>query len=394
MAGLTDAWRDDTTKSDEGGADLRPKILVERLSRAGYRPIDTPILSPSSVFLDFSGEAIRTKLFLTSDGAGQELCLRPEFTIPVCRAYLAAGAGRQAAYSYAGPVFRSEGQGTGQFIQSGLESFGRPDKAAADAEILALSLEAASEAGFADPEVRMGDAGLLARLFDVLDVPPVWRRRLKRGLGKGQGLQAILEQGPPRGNDHSGVIAALTGTDEQGARALVEDLLSIAGIATVGGRTASEIAERFLAQVASRAAPAFGNERRQVLERFLAITGHPDDASMALRDLARTTHCDLDEVLDRFDERANFLAAYGLDPDRLVFDAAFVRDLDYYTGFTFEARHRGGFSGARKNRTDEVVIGGGRYDGLAQALGSAEGVPAVGAAIFVERIGREAIRHA
>jgi ATP phosphoribosyltransferase regulatory subunit len=394
MAQLTDAWRDDPSKPDEGD-DRRQGILVERLSRAGYRPIDTPILSPSSVFLDFSGEAIRTQLFLTNDGAGQELCLRPEFTIPVCRAYLAAGARRQAAYCYAGPVFRSEGHGTGQFIQSGLESFGRPDTAAADAEILALSLEAAAEAGFADPEVRMGDAGLLARLFDVLQLPPAWRRRLKRGFGKGQSLRAILEETPPRGNDHSGVIAALTGTDEQGARALVEDLLSIAGIATVGGRTASEIAERFLAQVASHSAPAFGNERRQVLERFLAITGHPDDAAMALRDLARDARLDLAEILDLFDDRANFLAAYGLDPAMLVFDAAFVRDLDYYTGFTFEARHRGAFSGERKNRADEVVIGGGRYDGLAQALGSPEPVAAVGAAIFVERIGRgEASRHA
>ncbi len=366
----------------------RQKILVDQFGRAGYTQVDTPILSPSSIFLDFSGEAIRSQLFLTSDGAGRELCLRPEFTIPVCRAYLAAGTRDRAAQCYAGPVFRSDGQGEGQIVQSGLESFGRRDTAAADAEILVLSLEAATAAGFDDAEVRLGDAGVLARLFTVLEIPAHWQRRLKRGLGRGASVAAILDDAPVLGSDHSGVVAALTGTDHQGARALVEDLLSIAGIATVGGRTASEIAERFLQQVAHRSSPSFGDERRQVLERFLSITGRPDDASQALRALADDTQYDLGWALDLFDERANFVAAQGIDPDSLTFDAAFARNLDYYTGFIFEARHRGGFTGQRKQGPDEVVIGGGRYDGLAQALGSPEPVPAVGAAIFVERIGR------
>ena len=355
-------------------------MLLDRFSDAGYDRIDPPILSPSSIFLDFSGEAIRSRLFLTSDGMGTELCLRPEFTIPVCRAYLADGGG-QARYCYAGPVFRSGGAGGGQIIQSGLESFGREDIASADAEILGLALDAAAAAGFADSVVRMADVGLLARLFDVLRVPPAWQRRLKRGLGKGQALDLILADTPVADSDHSGVIAALTGTDQQGARALVEDLLSIAGIATVGGRSAAEIAERFLGQVASRASPAFGDEQRQVLDRFLAVTGHPDAASKALRALATDSRLDLGAALDLFDERANFIAAHDLAADRLVFDAGFGRDLDYYTGFTFEARRRGAAD------TEDAVIGGGRYDRLAQALGSTTPVPAVGASIFVERIG-------
>ena len=42
-----------------------------------------------------SGEEVRRRLFLTADAAGEELCLRPEYTIPVCRAYLSFGQGRQ-----------------------------------------------------------------------------------------------------------------------------------------------------------------------------------------------------------------------------------------------------------------------------------------------------------
>ena len=55
-----------------------------------------------------SGEEVRRRLFLTADAAGEELCLRPEYTIPVCRAYLSSDkAGKIAEYSYLGPVFRA-----------------------------------------------------------------------------------------------------------------------------------------------------------------------------------------------------------------------------------------------------------------------------------------------
>ena len=373
--------------------------LLARFADAGYRRVETPILSPASIFLDFSGEAIRSALFLTGDRAGTELCLRPEYTIPVCRDYLASGrAGQQASFSYCGPVFRSRAGTTGESLQAGLENFGRTDRAAADAEILVLALEAAAEAGARDLSVSMGDAGLLSGLFDALHLPPSWQRRLRRGLDKGQPLAAILTEAPRLAGDHSGVLAALNGTDQQGARDLVEDLLSIAGIASVGGRSAAEIAERFLAQVASRQGPGFAAEQRQVLDAFLSVVGSPDDASVQLRKLASDAGLGLSQALDDFDERTNFIAAHGVAVDGLVYKAAFGRNLDYYTGFIFEARHpgsdelgsaepRAGKAGAEDGR-DAVVIGGGRYDRLAQSLGSLDPIPAVGASIWVERLAR------
>ena len=56
-----------------------------------------------------------------------------------------------------------------------------------------------------------------------------------------------------------------------------------------------------------------------------------------------------------------------------------MRDLDYYTGFVFEA-----VDAAAPNA--RAAIGGGRYDGLARKLGGAEDLPAVGAAIWIERL--------
>ena len=121
---------------------------LDHFLAAGFERTEPPVLHPAAIFLDMSGEEVRRRLFLTAGAAGEELCLRPEYTIPVCRAYLASDrAGGVAEYSYLGPVFRARAGQAGEETQTGLESFGRNDAEAADAEVFALSLEAATAAG-------------------------------------------------------------------------------------------------------------------------------------------------------------------------------------------------------------------------------------------------------
>jgi len=77
--------------------------------------------------------------------------------------------------------------------------------------------------------------------------------------------------------------------------------------------------------------------------------------------------------MDAFDQRLNFMAARGVDMGAVRFAASFARNLDYYTGFVFEA-------GAPDA---EPAIGGGRYDRLLATLGAKTDIPAVGAAIWI-----------
>lgn len=364
----------------ETGRKARGSVL-NVLEHAGYHRIEPAILQPAAVFLDLAGEDIRGRIFLTQDASGAEFCLRPEYTIPVCLSYLASPqAGEAQAFAYAGRVFRLRQGASGEFEQAGVESFGRADTEAADADCLSVTLEAAGAAGLSDPKVRFGDTALLTRVLDLLALPAPWLRRLKRGLARNQRLDEIFaDRTPAVARDHSGVLAALEGVDRQGARALVEDLLSIAGIASVGGRTPGEIAERFLEQSASRSQSGLSDEKRGLLERFLAIEGDPDSASARMRALAGEAGLDLDEALDSFDMRTGFFAANGLDVTQLSFATAFSRNLDYYTGFVFEALHPG--------RADpRPAIGGGRYDKLLRTLGASTDIPAVGAAIWLDRL--------
>ena len=191
------------------------------------------MLQPAAAFLDMSGEDIRGRLYLTTDASGAELCLRPDFTIPVCLAHLASPErADEAQYAYLGPVFRARPGQSGEMIQTGLESYGRRDIEAADAEILALALEAADIAGAGPLKVRIGDARVFDSVLGALGLPEVWLRRVRRGLAQGRPLEAVLNGGGQGAIAQSGVLAALERADHAGAKALVEDLLAIAGIAT------------------------------------------------------------------------------------------------------------------------------------------------------------------
>src|SRR5579863_7991934 len=271
--------------------DVKAQALVTGFERAGYARVEPAILQPAEPFLDLSGEDIRKRMYLTADPQGHELCLRPDLTIPVSRDYLAsAAAGKPAGFCYLGPVFRHREDEPAEFLQAGIESFGRADIAAADAEMLALGLEATAQYGLVAPEIRIGDVGLFSALVAALDLAPAWKRRLVKDFNHKSSLAHDLDRltisTGHRRPEYQGMLAALAGSDPQAAHALVTDLLSIAGISAVGGRSVGEIADRFLEQSALGASTKLPRDVRGLIERFLSIAGDPDEATGELRALA------------------------------------------------------------------------------------------------------------
>ncbi|MBN9149360.1 MAG: ATP phosphoribosyltransferase regulatory subunit [Nitrobacter sp.] len=358
--------------------------LLSSFAQAGYVKAEPAILQPAEPFLDLSGEDIRKSLYLTSDAGGEELCLRPDLTIPVARDYLASErAGQPAGFCYLGPVFRYRAGRPSEFLQAGIESFGRQDRAAADAEMLALGLEAAAAFGITDVEIRTGDVALFTALIDALDLYPVWRRRLmkdfNRKINLAQDIERLTLATGTGHNEYEGVLAALAGSDRKAALALVTDMMSIAGATIVGGRTLDEIADRFLEQSTLKSG-ALPRDALTIIKRFLAISGDPDDALGQLRTLASDAGLDIHAAIDQVESRTGFMAARGVETGEISFATAFGRGVDYYTGFEFELQ--------RKDGGDEPLIAGGRYDGLMTQLGATTPIPAVGFSIWIEAVTR------
>ena len=201
-----------------------------------------------------------------------------------------------------------------------------------------------------------------------------------RAIASGRGLDGLVEpDNGPGLTDHAGLLAAIEGQDPRAVRAFVEDVIAIAGISRVGGRSAGEIAERFLARAANPSG-ALPEEMRAVLRRYLAIAGDPDAAAAVARTLARDAGLDLAAALDAFEERTGFMAARGLDVSGFRFRCRFRPQPRLLHGFHLRDPRRAA------RRTVTLVVGGGRYDRLLQHLGAPEPIPAVGCSIWLDRV--------
>lgn len=349
--------------------------LLAQAQAEGFTHTDVPILQPANIFLDLSGEELRSRLVTTTTSEGQELCLRPEFTIPLTRALIAAGKTR-GDYVCAGPVFRQRAGQTGEVPQIGLESFGDNNSTTADARILSLVVRMLAAH---DLIINMGEASLIPYVVEQLGLPAAWVRRWKRHLTSGSDLKAAFarleqEKGEER---YEGLLRALSGASRDEARTFVEDILRMAGIRAVGRRSAPEIAERFLEKASAENNTTLSVEARTILERLLSLSSPLSEAPAMLASFAKDSKLNLDPIITALKARIEAFAAAGLNPARMDFMPAFDRPLDYYTGMMFEIYTTSG---------SLPLAAGGRYDRLATLLSSPQPVPAVGAVVWTERL--------
>ncbi|RJT35031.1 ATP phosphoribosyltransferase regulatory subunit [Mesorhizobium waimense] len=347
--------------------------------------VEVAVLQPADPFLDMAGEDLRRRIFLTESETGKTLCLRPEFTIPVCLDHIASQAGTPRRYSYLGEVFRQRREGGNEFFQAGIEDLGDRDTPQADARSLA---DAHALLSLALPgktlNVTLGDQTIFEAVLAALGLPRGWRMRLARAFGSAPMLEAALADlaNPPRNGQLSGPVAALVlDGDLQGLSAHIAGGMEETGLSASAGRSPSDIARRLIEKAELRSV-RLSNEAFSALKTFLAIDVPLDSAAQALEAFAASAGLSLGAALDNFAARAKAIEAHGLPTATIHYDAAFGRPLDYYTGLVFEIAVENG---------ERPLAGGGRYDRLLTLLGAKMPIPGVGFSVWLDRI--EALRE-
>jgi len=119
----------------------RYRHIVETMTRIaenyGFEFAETPILEETGLFKRSVGESsdiVGKEMYQFTDKGGNDVCMRPEGTAGVVRAFVQARLDRQQGqkyrFFYHGPMFRYERPQKGrlrQFHQFGVESFGTPE---------------------------------------------------------------------------------------------------------------------------------------------------------------------------------------------------------------------------------------------------------------------------
>jgi ATP phosphoribosyltransferase regulatory subunit len=363
--------------------DEQAHAILNVFASRGYARHESSVLQPADIFLDRSGEEIRRRTFELTDPSGRELCLRPDLTIPACKWQVESGNPYPARLCYNGLAFRhqpSEPHRPTQFYQAGAELLGLDDRAAAEIEIMQLAVDAVRAAGLDAFDMKIGDLGLFSTLIDALDVPAQWRGRLKRHFWRKGYFEALLQRlTSGAANDSQRLLAHLGGLEPKEARVAIEGLLDMVGEAPLGARTREEIVDRLIEQAADAAALRLDPKVANVITAVLEISGPAPKALVDIRALMKSAGVTLEAPLSAMEARLDAIKSLGVDPARVIFAAHFGRNMEYYTGFVFELWSRDAEGAVQ-------VAGGGRYDGLLEALGAGRSIPAIGCAIRTERV--------
>lgn len=380
----------ETAKSFEA-LERQAQALMSVFIKAGHEAVAPAIIQPAGIYLDTIGEALRARTYVFSDQNGDELCLRPDLTVPTCRLHLERNGTSPAVakYCYNGPIFRFQPSGADaahprEFRQAGIETFGDGLAEDREAETLKLVLDAISEAGLTSWRLRLGDLGLFRALLDALPMPTRWRHRLLHRFWRPAAFRAELKR---LATDPAvmapyvpkSLLKSIDRGDPEGSEQAVVRHMESAGIELIGTRSAADIAESLMGLVADLEAEPLAADRVQLIERYLRISGRASEAEAKVRALMGECRINVGAALDRFDRRLALVANAGIDLAEAEFSAEFGRNLEYYTGFVFEVW-------TPRLGAASPVAGGGRYDELMRAVGSKSDIPAVGAGIHTERL--------
>jgi ATP phosphoribosyltransferase regulatory subunit len=284
----------------------------------GYREIILPTFEYADTLATDVGAVLDAEMYRFFDRHGRTLALRPDMTIPTARVVGTRLYDQPLPLrlSYIGSVFRHEPPRAGrqhEFIQAGVELIGARGSIA-DAESIALAVAALRSVGLPEFRLTLGHVGFFRGLLLSLAAPDRLAGRLRSAMDR---------------------------------------------------KAEAELAA--LLQEAPRLAPG-------VREAALALPRLTGRGGVLAEAETFCVNASMDVALAELRAVDDLLAAYGM-ADAVSYDLAEVRDLDYYTGVTFEGFAPGlGFS----------LISGGRYDDLIGHFGPP--CAAVGWALTLDRV--------
>ena len=354
-------------------------FLKNLYTENNFKYVDLPLVYNSEVFYETSGEDMRRRMFSFTNNSGDEMCLRPDLTIPTCKHFLEnIKKFQNGQLCYSGPVFRSSLTSADQSLelnQSGIEIIYKDSLEISDYEkefqAISLALETIDQIGIKDFSIRISSISLFNLFINSLDLPQRWKQRLLRHFYRRDYFDKLLNRiSDGVGYDKerkSNIIRDVFGDDKIVNEEIKDILLSEDQLKT-GSRTIDEIASRFNLKSESVVSSKQGKEIQKVINEFLSLNG----PIQSIDDQMNKFINDFD--IQRFDvgqEMLNQLSSnlIKISAKPIYFDCDFGHSIEFYDGIIFEITN---------DLNSDVLISGGRYDKLLNALEDKDQFSAVG----------------
>ena len=354
-------------------------FLKNLFTENNFQYVDLPLVYNSEVFYETSGEDIRRRMFSFTNNSGDEMCLRPDLTIPTCKYFLEnINKFENGQLCYSGPVFRSSLTSTEQSLelnQSGIEIIYKDSSKISNYEkefqAINLAIETINQIGINDFSIRISSISLFNLFISSLDLPQRWKQRLLRHFYRRDYFDKLLNRiSDGVGYDKerkSNIIRDVFG-DDKIVNEEIKDILLNEDQLKTGSRTIDEIASRFNLKSESVVSSKQGKEIQKVINEFLSLNG----PIQSIDDQMNKFINDFD--IQRFDvgqEMLNQLSSnlIKISAKPIYFDCDFGHSIEFYDGIIFEITN---------DLNSDVLISGGRYDKLLNALEDKDQFSAVG----------------
>ena len=354
-------------------------FLKNLYTENNFQYVDLPLVYNSEVFYETSGEDMRRRMFSFTNNSGDEMCLRPDLTIPTCKHFLEnIKKFQNGQLCYSGPVFRSSLTSADQSLelnQSGIEIIYKDSLEISDYEkefqAISLALETIDQIGIKDFSIRISSISLFNLFINSLDLPQRWKQRLLRHFYRRDYFDKLLNRiSDGVGYDKerkSNIIRDVFG-DDKIVNEEIKDILLNEDQLKTGSRTIDEIASRFNLKSESVVSSKQGKEIQKVINEFLSLNG----PIQKIDDQMNKFINDFD--IQRFDvgqEMINQLSSnlIKISAKPIYFDCDFGHSIEFYDGIIFEITN---------DLNSDVLISGGRYDKLLNALEDKDQFSAVG----------------
>ena len=244
----------------------------------GYQEVVTPTFEYYETLRASAPETADDSTFRFFDRSGRMLALRPDMTTPIARVAVMRMRERPLPLRlfYLANVFRQEETQAGrqcEFYQAGVELLGAGG-VAADAEVVALAVEALLAAGLSDFQVCLGQVDFISGIMAEAGLDAATAHKVK---------QALIERN-------------MVGLGELLAESRIEPC------------------------------------NRDLLQQLPMLHGKMD----MLRNVRQRVKNQISQAaLDNLAEIYHLLEKYGIDR-YVMFDLGIIRDFEYYTGMVFE----------------------------------------------------------
>ena len=361
------------------------------MNAASYTNIEVPIMDNTELFLKKSDGQLAPQMYSFRDPLGQQVSLRPEITTQVMNYYLGEATEiTEHRYQYQGPVFRfSETRNTQtQFTQMGAEYIGGsgPD---VDIEILELAIKFLGNIGFDSYQCTMADLNLVHYIIDNFGLSIKAKNKIveniqifKQGSATihkfGEQLSSTTVTGDSSKDSY--LSSAIKDLSEGQARQVLSGFLGWVNGSieegSLGRRSHEGVVSRLIDKLRNTDSLENIQKCLSVIENLIKIKGSPDEAITKARALFSDQAYPLD-LIDQFQGTINELNNRVSKKCELIIDFGLVKDFGYYNGIIFELTDLA---------TNQLMGGGGRYDGLAKTLGAGRDVKALGFAFDLDKV--------